>query len=120
MEGRECSETSRGTPFNNSIALETLWKTLSNQSLTVFILFWGWLWEIGLDRECAVSGAWKSMPYSLLRGVGDDLEILETWTGSYCSIVSCHSGELMVLKPRGEMQLADGPGEAHVGDVCLA
>jgi len=56
----------RGTPFNNSIALETLWKTLSNQSLTVFILFWGWLWEIGLDREFAVSGAWKSMPYSVL------------------------------------------------------
>jgi hypothetical protein len=30
-----------GTSFNNSIALQTLWETLSSQSLTVFILFWG-------------------------------------------------------------------------------
>jgi len=62
----------------------------------------------------------RACPIAFLRGVGDDLEILETWTGSYCSIVSCHSGVRMVLKPWGEMQFADGPGEAHVGDVCLA
>jgi len=110
----------RGTSFNNSLALETLWKTLSSQSLTVFILFWGWLWEIGLDREFAVSGAWKSMPNSLLPwrwgrlgdpGNLDRFVLLDRFLP--------FGGE-DGLEARGEMQLTNGLGEAQVGDVCLA
>lgn len=76
--------------------------------------------EIDLDREFAVSGAWKIIPYSLLTwrwgrlgdpGNLDRFVLLDRFLP--------FRGEDGLEAP-GEMQLADGPDEAHVGDVCLA